>query len=186
MKLTKLFALVSILCVSGALSKSYAQVDVTINPIGILFGDLSAGADFNLGENLSVEAAVGFGSGKQSGTKYSAIPLTGTFKYYFNPDKGCDKFYADAFVKFINRKYEYDDSSLGFANYTQTRFGFGLGIGFKAVSKKGIVFDIGLGAGRAIVDNTKYEDSNGIEETVDWPDLMIQGKIGIGYRFGGK
>ena len=188
MKSTKLFNLIAILCVSVFLSKATAQVDLTVYPIGILFGDLSVGADFNLGESLSVEASLGYGAGKESGLKYSSIPVTGVLKYYFNPDRGCDKFYADAFLKFINRGYKDKDANDGieYGDYTQARFGFGLGLGYKVVSKKGIIFDIGFGVGRAIVDNTKFDDSNGNNIAVDWPEIMFQGKLGVGYRFGGK
>ena len=55
--------------------------------------------------------------------------------------------------------------------------------GYKAVSRSGIVFDIGFGVGRALIDNTKFE-SDGVEETFDWPDIMFTGKLGVGYRFG--
>lgn len=162
-----------------------AQVDVTINPIGLLFGDLSIGGDFILSDDFSVEATLGIGGGNDDFTnlKWSNIPVTVLGKYYFNPDDGADKFYADAFLRFVSRSYKADGES-DFSEYSQTRLGFGIGIGYKAVSRKGVVFDIGFGVGRALVDNTKFE-SNGDEFEVDWPDIMFQGKLGVGYRFGG-
>jgi hypothetical protein len=159
-----------------------AQVDVTLNPIGLLFGDLSLGADFVITNNFSVEGTLGFGSNKISEVKGNNLGLSAIGKYYFNPKEGADRFYADAFLRFVNRKWNYDDNST-FADYTSTRFGLGFGIGYKVVSSGGFVFDLNLGAGRAIVDNNKYE-SNGIQEDVDWPKIMFQGKIGVGYRFG--
>jgi hypothetical protein len=54
------------------------------------------------------------------------------------------------------------------------------------VSNGGFVFDIGFGAGRAFVDDNKYEENGGEQQDLDWPELMLQGKLGIGYRFGGS
>ncbi|MBI1224901.1 MAG: DUF3575 domain-containing protein [Bacteroidetes bacterium] len=189
MKSFKLLTVLTVLCFGAFLTKSNAQVDVTVNPIGLLFGDLSVGADFGVTESFSVEGSIGVGGGKTDGTKYFALPITAVGKYYFNPNNGCDKFYADVFLKFINRSYKDNDSNdvFDYAEYTQTRFGLGLGIGYKVASRKGIIFDIGFGVGRAIVDNTKFKDSStGDDISVDWPEIMFQGKLGIGYRFGGK
>lgn len=162
-----------------------AQIDVTVNPIGLLFGDLSVGADFVLSDVFSVEGTIGIGGGSDDFTnlKWSNIPVTVVGKYYFNPDDGADKFYADAFLRFVSRSYKADGDT-NFSEYSQTRLGLGVGIGYKTVSRGGVVFDIGFGVGRALVDNTKFEN-NGEETTVDWPDIMFQGKLGIGYRFGG-
>ena len=58
-----------------AYHQSVAQVDVTVNPIGLLFKDLSIGADFAVAENFSIEATLGFSSGKTNGTKYNGLPI---------------------------------------------------------------------------------------------------------------
>lgn len=158
-----------------------AQIDATINPIGILWGNLSLGADFGLSEDISVEGMVGFGSGNEIDANYSAFNLTANGKYYFNPREGADRFYAFAFMRYVTRSYDYDDNF--FSNYSQNRIGLGLGAGSKIVSKKNFVFDIHLGAGRALVNNTTFKDSSGNQETFDWPDLMFAGKLALGYRF---
>ena len=74
-----------------------AQVDVTINPIGLLFGDLSIGGDFILSDEFSVEATIGIGGGNDDFTslKWSNIPIGVVGKYYFNPDDGADNPGAD-------------------------------------------------------------------------------------------
>lgn len=169
--------------------KSSAQTDVTLNPLGLLFSNINVGADFALAENFSIEGNLGasFGSTNifEDEFKYFGIPVTVFGKYYFNPDEGADKFYADAWLRFISRKYSYEGGSTNaYSDYSQTRFGFGFGIGYKVVANSGLVFDIGFGAGKAFVDNTKYDDSNLDELTVDWPKIMFVGKLGIGYRFG--
>lgn len=188
MKTLNLLLVVCCLTAFSFINQSKAQVDVTLNPIGLLFGDLNAGVDFVLSENFSVEGTIGIGTGDDDfgDAKYFALPITVFGKYYFNPDKGADKFYADAFLRFVTRSVTYDDNSTFFSDYSQTRVGIGFGIGYKIVSKGGLVFDIGFGAGRAFINNTKFEDSNGNEETLDWPEIMFAGKLGVGYRFGGK
>ena len=181
-KLNVLF--LAVLFSLGLAQTASAQVDATINPIGLLFGDFSVGADFAIVENFSVEAAVGFGSGDLSDADWFNIPVNVVGKYYFSPKHGTDRFYGDVFLRYVNRSWSYDDNST-FADYTSNRFGLGFGIGYKAVSKGGFVFDIGFGVGRAIINNNKFT-GDGVEESVDWPEIMFQGKLGVGYRFGGK
>ncbi|HMX39287.1 MAG TPA: DUF3575 domain-containing protein [Saprospiraceae bacterium] len=179
-----LFPLLLTLCVFGY-REANAQVDVTLNPIGLLFGDFSIGADFILTDNFSIEPQVGFGSKSISDIKGSNLGVSAVGKYYFNPNRGGDRFYADAFLRYATRNWNYDDNS-GFADYTTTRIGLGFGLGYKVVSGGGFVFDIGFGVGRAIVDKNKYKDSTGTTQVeVDWIPIMVQGKLGIGYRFGG-
>lgn len=178
-----IFSLMVAFCIAGV-QQANAQIDVSVNPVGLLFGDFSVGADFALSENFSIEPQIGFGSNKIGDTKGTNIGVNAVAKYYFNPNRGADRFYGDVFLRYINRNWNYEDNS-GFADATSTRIGLGFGIGYKVVSSGGFVFDIGLGAGRALVDSNKYEDSTGIQEDFDWPLLMFQGKLGIGYRFGG-
>jgi hypothetical protein len=186
MKKTKFLILLAFLTLGTLTTK--AQIDVTVNPIGLLFGDLSVGADFALSDNFSVEGTLGVGTGKVEDIdfKFSNVPVNVFGKYYFNPNNGADKFYVSAFLRFVSRGYSYDgEGTTTYEEYTQTRFGLGFGLGYKVVSKGGFVFDIGFGAGRAIIDNTKV-DTAGDDYSIDWPDIMFAGKLGIGYRFGGK
>lgn len=177
------------LIIGGISNNLNAQADVTISPVGLLFGDLNIGADFIVTEPFSLEATVGLGAGEDdfTGLKHINVPVTVFGKYYFSPKHGGDRFYADAFLRFVNRNYTTKEGSddKNYAEYTQSRFGLGFGLGYKAVSASGFVFDIGLGAGRAFVDNTKFK-SDGEEREVDWPELMFVGKLGLGYRFGAK
>ncbi len=185
MKLFRFLCFVALLSGSALFTTTQAQIDVTINPLNALFGTYTVGVDFALQENISVEPTISITSSSEGDADYTGIPINVFGKYYFNPDKGADKFYADVWLRFVSRKYEYNDSSSSFfSNYTQTRFGVGFGIGWKIVADSGLTFDIGFGAGRAIVDNTKYDDSNLETVEVDWPELMFAGKLGIGYRFG--
>lgn len=181
----KNLGIVALICCFCAFNQvASAQIDVTVNPLGALFGDISLGADFALSERFSTELTVGFGGDKGGdGTgayKYRNLGTNVLGKYYFNPNHGADRFYVDAFLRFINRNYDYTDSGSSLADYKQNRFGLGVGLGYKVVSNGGFVFDIGIGAGRALIDKTSVDGT-----TIDWPEIMFQGKLGIGYRFGG-
>lgn len=179
-----MFALVAMAFLSFFTQTANAQIDVSVNPVGLLFGDLNVGADLALSDNFSVEAAVGLGTNEIDDVKGTNIPVNVVGKYYFSPKYGADRFYIDAFLRYVNRQWNYDEES-PYADFTSNRFGLGFGIGYKVVSKGGFVFDIGLGAGRALIDEDNYEDG-GQREDIEWTELMIQGKLGIGYRFGGK
>ncbi len=184
MKTRSIQALVALAFLCFFNQMAQAQVDVTANPVGLLFGDLSVGADIQLQEHLSVEAAVGFGTSKIDDVKGTNIPVNLVGKYYLNPKNGADRFYVDVFLRYVNRQWNYDSNS-DYADFTSNRLGVGFGLGYKVVSSSGFVFDIGFGAGRALVDNNSYTE-NGMQQDIDWPNVMFQGKLGIGYRFGGK
>ncbi|WP_282779427.1 hypothetical protein [Phaeodactylibacter xiamenensis] len=176
----KLLLLVGVFALAG-LTKAQAQVDVMVNPIGLLFGNLSASADFMLKDNFSVEGQIGVGFGDDGAFDYFNLPITAYGKYYFNPDDGADKFYASAFLRFINRSWDGNDNAF-VSEYSQTRVGLGFGVGYKVVGNSGIVFDLGFGIGRAFIDNVSIDDETNV---VDWPEIMFTGKLAIGYRFGG-
>ena len=173
--------------------RAEAQVDATISPLGLIIsGNITVGADFVLSDNLSVEANVGYRTRTDnltvSGTsaadfRYTGIPVMAIGKYYFNPDNGADKFYVDAFLRYVNRSYKEQDVDTSVDNFTQSRFGAGVGLGYKIVSRSGVVFDFNFGAGRVFADNTTYENDNG-QQPIDLPGIIITSKIGVGYRFG--
>ncbi len=171
--------------------RAQAQVDVTINPVGLLFGGINVGADFVLSDEFSVEANIGYNSrtddlsfdGESNEFKYTGIPIQAVGKYYFNPDDGADKFYASAFLRYVNRSYKEENTDNGFNDFTQSRIGAGIGVGTKSVSRSGVVFDFGVNIGRVIADNTKFENENGQEEA-SIGGLIFTLNVVVGYRFG--
>jgi len=187
MKMSKFLILCFCLMTFAFNQESKAQIDATINPIGLLFNRINVGADFALAENFSIEGNIGanFGSALGGDFKFFGLPVTAFGKYYFTPEAGADKFYGDVWLRFISRNYSYEGTD-NVSDYTQSRLGLGFGIGYKAVAGKGLVFDIGLGAGRAFVDNTKFAREELDPISVKWPKLMFVFKTGIGYRFGSK
>lgn len=179
----------SLLC----FQKVQAQVDVTAQPLGLLFGIYNFSGDFYVSDNFSVEAVLGFTSrsgtvtdsdtGEDADVDYTSVPVMAMGKYYFNPRNGADRFYLSAFLRYVNRKVQYSSASDN-ADVTWSRFGVGFGVGTKIVSQKGVVLDLGLGIGRAFVDKISY-DNSGDQQEIDWPGLIVLPRLAVGYRFGG-
>lgn len=172
-KFTKSLFFVLMISCFGYVSKSNAQVDVTIDPVSLLWGNISLGADFALSENFSIEGQLGYSRGDWGTGKYTGIPVTVFGKYYFSPKNGADRFYLSVFTRFINRSYSDNNDK-----YSLTRLGLGVGIGYKVVSAGNFVFDIGFGVGRSIVSFDNNNNTN-----IDWIPVMFAGKLGVGYRF---
>jgi hypothetical protein len=183
-------SILTLLCVFNYTTTS-AQIDITANPIGLLFGDLSFGADFAVSEKFSVEAMVGIGGNKDDNFKFTQIPINVVGKFYLNPDNGSDKFYVSSFLRFVNRNYAYSDliNTNGVnRDYKATRLGLGFGLGYKIATEKGFIFDIGLGLGRALFTKTNYAQADTALLNLDfekWIPVVGFGKLAIGYRFGG-
>jgi len=188
MKNRKTIALIALIWVCGFSARTHAQVDVTFNPLGfLLFSDIHFGVDFGINKNVSLEGSVGyqFDSENNSNMKWRAIPATAAFKYYFVPKRGADRLYTDLFLQYASRYYTADEGGSQFAEYKRMRFGIGFGLGYKAVSRGGAVFDFGAGLSRALYDEIKFTRP-GDEYKFVWPKLLVTLKLGIGYRFGHK
>jgi hypothetical protein len=194
MNTTKFIAfLAACLFIGATATKLQAQVDVTTNPVNLLFGNINAGADFKIKENFSLEVNAGYSKGDYWGLvdKRETVPVNLIGKYYFSPKHGADGFYVDGFTRFVNRNiqatYNGGDGDVPTTvNFSRTQVGLGFGLGFKVVVPKGFVFDIGTGIGRALYSHDKINVS---EKDYKVPELirtMGYFKIGLGYRFGGN
>jgi hypothetical protein len=162
-----------------------AQVDLSLNALGIIFGGTQAGADFAFTEDISTELSIGYNSRRDDdrSQKYTSIPVQVLGKYYLGPDDGADNFYVGLFLRLANRSYTNDGSS-NFAELTQSRFGGGLGLGYKIVTQSNVIFDFGLTLGKVLSDSTKFKDSDGVREEVSIPGVIVGLRAGVGYRFG--
>ncbi len=165
-----------------------AQIEVKINPVGLLFSRVSANVEFVVSDDFGVEGSpfIDFLSlDLGDGDKYKTFStgLMGAGKYYFGPRDGADRFYAGAYLRFRGGKYTVengDDSD----SFTRTRLAVGLLTGYKWVSRKNVVFEIGFGLGRSITDNIKTNDGFS-EDVADIPLVNFDfiGRLAVGYRF---
>ena len=164
-------------------------IDATINPIGALFGNFSAAAEFPITENMSAEPTIGFVFQNRSvlGGEFRGrgFSLGGRYKYYFSPREDNDRFYVNAYTRFSNASFSND--AFDDLDYSNTRLSLGVGLGFKVVADNGLVFDVGFGVGRALLNNYNIngEDNFGLEEAFGTlASIDADGRLSIGYRFG--
>lgn len=178
-----------------AFSAQAQYTDIQINPIGALFGNLSATAEFPVAETIGVEPslALRLGSTSLGGLTYkrSGFGAGVNGKFYFNPQDGHDRFYVGAYTRFSSTKNKVEEndgsSSGGFAEeYTRTRLSLGVLVGHKWVADNGLVFEIAVGGGRALLNNFDYEDGDDAFE--DSLNALTQfdayGRLSLGYRLG--
>lgn len=104
------------------------NIEIKVNPIGLLFAGVQAEAEFPVNEALSVGAHIIAGEG--------TFILSGKVKYFFNPKRGVDRFYIGAQGGVYN--FHFEDLSPG----------IGFDAGYKFVSKDRVVIDLTLGAVR--------------------------------------
>lgn len=139
----------------AAFFKTHAQFELKANPIALLFGAAGVAAEFPLSEDWGLEADVLIFD--EGGWVY------GLGKYYFSPKYGADRFHIGAFAGSLFDTYSGGEST----------FGIGFMLGYKVVSAKNFIFDVGLGGGRALINSDYFE-------------ALGYGKLAIGYRFSGK
>ncbi len=161
--------------------KTSAQVDATANPLGILSGGPSIGVDFGVSRKFSVEGSGFFGTAKIDDTDGMNFGFNVVPKLYVRPKYGTDRFYFDLFARYFQRDWK-KNTDKNVPAYTTTRFGVGVGVGWKAVTNNGFVLDLGIGFGRAYYDHRSISDNF---DVTDWGKRMVMAKLGLGYRFGG-
>ncbi|GJM33402.1 MAG: hypothetical protein DHS20C18_24030 [Saprospiraceae bacterium] len=166
-----------------------AQVELKINPLGLLFSRVSVAAEFVISDDFGVEGSpfIDFLSvNLGDDTKYKTLSagMMGAGKYYFGPSDGADRFYAGVYLRFKSGKYtvENGDESDGFK---RSRVALGILTGYKWVSEKNVVFEIGMGLGRA-VSNVITTNDGFSEDFSEIPVLNFDfvGRLAVGYRFG--
>lgn len=166
-----------------------AQIDISLNPVSILFSSIDASAEFLIKEDIGMEATLSYNFNDFSASnvdyKTNGFGIRAIGKYYFNPDKGCDKWSIGPYMKYAYRSSESMDGSIN-NTATYKRFAVGFYTGYKWVSRKNIIFELGFGLGRAFLNEWTSND-----ETLDLGDFPIFnldgiGRLSIGYRFGGN
>ncbi|MFN8280186.1 MAG: DUF3575 domain-containing protein [Saprospiraceae bacterium] len=141
---TILFCAISLLSVSFA----SAQIEIKTNPVALLFEFIPVAAEFPIRNDMSLEAEVNYYPNE-------FFYAGGVYRYYFKPSaKLNDRFFLCALV---------GASDFG--------VGPGFGLGYKWVSRRNILLDLGIGIGRYF--GNEVDD----QEAFPW------GRLHIGYRF---
>ncbi|MBL7826770.1 MAG: hypothetical protein JNJ57_09075 [Saprospiraceae bacterium] len=125
--------------------QALAQTELKLSPIPLLFGYVALSVEQQINPSFGIDGDL--------------LLLDGAFganisgKYYFDPELGIDKFHIGGFLG------AYQDAGLG----------IGFLAGYKWVSRKNVVFELGLGVGRGFD-----------------LDVIGYGKLHVGYRFNKK
>ncbi len=129
-----------IFALSAYMSQLAAQTEIKLSPVPLLFGYVAASVEHGVSESIGIEGdfilVEDFVGGNVSG------------KYYFEPVKGIDRFHVGAFIGI------------------QETVGIGFLLGYKWVSQKNVIFELGIGVGRSFDDG-----------------VIGYGKLHLGYRF---
>lgn len=133
-----------VLVSSACLFRLSAQTEVKVSPIPLLFGYVAASVEQGFNPSFGLDASLYYIE-ESWGGNLSA-------KYYFNPEKGIDKFHVGAFL-----------------GAQESAPGLGFLLGYKWVSTKNVIFELGGGLGRSFDDT-----------------VLGYGKFHIGFRFGKK
>lgn len=171
-----------------AFSTAWSQTDVKINPIGALFGSPDISAEFAINESTGIEPFIGVTFRNYAITdvtyKSNGFGLGAIGKYYFNPEKGMDKFWTGLYLRGGN------STSTGTFNGTaeevgNARVALGFAAGYKWVSSRNIVFELGIGIGRAFYNKYTNKTAGSIDLS-KFPIANIDGlgRLQVGYRFG--
>ncbi len=177
----RILAIVALLCVIPfSIHSQNNSESIRSNEIGIDLLDLALFRAIDLTYEYVKKPEIGLGiTGRYcfdskenilNGERYGITPF---FRYYFfnKRDYGSKGFYVESFLKCFGGEME---GWYNHDNYTYESFfeiAFGVGLGFKYVSRSGFVLDLNLGGGRSF----------GISEYS--PEMTGRCSILMGYRF---
>ena len=102
--------------------------------------------------------------------------ITPYYRFYFGK-KPAAGFFAEGFGMLNQVEdyiYNYDGGTYNESYKTITDFAFGIGVGSKWISKRGVIFEINAGIGRNLF--SEYNDERDYE-------FIGRGGITVGYRF---
>ncbi len=166
----------------------FSQFEVKVNPIGLLWGNMDLSGEYILNDNMGAEAEFAyyfkqddlFGASVTSSKSSRFVGIL-SYKYYFKPEDGGDKFYAFPYFRYKSSKFSITDNAVDY-DISYTALGVGFGFGYKWVATSGLLFDLGVGAGKNFGGGWNWDGySTGIDIPV-WPVNFIS-RLSIGYRF---
>lgn len=166
-------------------SVAFSQIEVKVNPVGLLWGGVSASGEYILSDNMGVEVSARLASRNLAFTSED-VRATGfgagaQFKYYFSPNQGGDGFYASAYLRYAGLSGKYTGELSGTeetVNWNKTAVG--LGLGYKWVADSGLLFEIGGGVGRNLSSKWTYSDDSTIDFSFPFDATF---RLSVGYRF---
>jgi len=165
-----------------------AQVDLKVNPIGILFKNPELAGEISFDENISIEAAAGLKYGgldflganfESKGYSFRVSP-----RYYFNPEMGTDNFYGGLYARYTAQNFTTSVANLE-GDFDRKKLALGFLTGYKWVGNSGVLLDINAGLGRKIINKTTSENFNEVElNSLPLINIDLLATIAIGYRIG--
>jgi len=188
--------ILTICMISAFMFTSQAQIDLKINPIGLLFGSPDLSGEYVVNENIGVELSAGILFGKVIGSGIfggegldkSGYRIRASGKYYFSPDDGADGFFAGLYLGPRSRPTTGEPVDTGNGTSYEpgaktSAFSLGVLIGYKWVSEKGIIFEIDGGLGRGLGNKITLND---LDNPTEVRGLGLDGVLvmSVGYRFG--
>lgn len=164
---------------------TFAQVEVKVNPIGLLFGGVSVSGEYLLSDNMGVELTGRLASRNitlAESVKFTGFGSTAAFKYYFSPDVGGDNFYAGVYLRYVGMTGEYIGTITQVEEKaTRTKVALGFNAGYKWVAESGLLFEIGTGLGRNLISEWTYSDGDD-SFSLNLP-LDFTFRVSVGWRF---
>jgi Protein of unknown function (DUF3575) len=166
-----------------------AQVEIKVNPLGLLFSSPDVSAEFSVSRNVALEPIVGisyvkrapsygFGSYTSIGSNFGIVG-----KYYFSPVKGFDKVYMGLYARKGAVRYSGTgfSSGLEFSNDYLVAGGV---FGYKWVVNNNFILDFATGVGKKVENKYKNTNSSSLNlDKISDTDVDYMLRLGIGYRF---
>lgn len=160
-----------------------AQIDLKVEPFGIILNAPILSAEYIVTNNISFEGSIGaeYGRRSENGDQHvNGIGVALSPRFYFNPKKIADRFYIGWSAQFNLAKYRpFNNQSVAFS-YTNIRLLSYFYTGYKWIDDNRFSLDIGLGAGRKLLNDFILE--NGGEINIGNREVEIVGHAKIGYR----
>ena len=151
-----------------------------INALFLIAGAIDVGYERVLNEESAIGVSIFLPITNEINSKFMLTPY---YRYYFG-QKPATGFYLEGFGSLNSVEdeiYVYTpnfDPAFSDYQYKQinvTDFAFGIGLGGKWISKKGVTFEINAGLGRNLFSEYNKEDRN--------YEFIGRGGISVGYRF---
>lgn len=165
-----------------SLTSATAQVEVKLNPLGYLTGNYNISTEVGITDFWGIEAKAKYFNKDinyfdEFVYRRGSVAIEAAGRHYPNPQEGMDRFYFGPYAKakFGEREKEVEGTVQVIDN---SRVAIGALTGFKWVTPSNITFDVGLGLGYAILNNTE-----GLRIPFLLANMDLTTRVAVGYRF---